>query len=99
MSLVAISRAPLPKLQIFARRMGRATRWRSSFDSDFNRDFGVSFTKEELKGRVNYNFEMIDGDQAFDELPGISVFYKNEKGDIFHTYSTYARGGDILLGA
>jgi predicted dithiol-disulfide oxidoreductase (DUF899 family) len=57
----------------------------------------VSFTKDQLaKGKVYYNYEMTEG---FDELPGVSVFYKDDKGDIFHTYSSYGRGGDILIGA
>src|SRR3546814_13995847 len=69
----------------------------SSHGSAFNRDYHVSFTPEELaKGKVFYNFAMTDG--GHDELPGVSVFYRNDAGDIFHTYSSYARGGDILIG-
>ena len=98
-TLVAISRGKLEDLVIYKRRLGWKFPLISSYGGDFNFDFGVSFTKEQLKGKVNYNYAMIDGADAFDELPGISVFYKDEKGDVFHTYSSYARGGDILLGA
>ena len=69
----------------------------SSYGNDFNRDFHVSFTKEELaNGKVNYNYDMVEG---YDELPGLSAFHKDEKGDVFHTYSAYARGLDMLIGA
>jgi predicted dithiol-disulfide oxidoreductase (DUF899 family) len=98
-TFVAISRGKLDDLVAYKKRLGWKFPLISSYGSDFNFDFGVSFTKDALKGKVNYNFEMIDGDQAFDELLGVSIFYKDEKGDVFHTYSTYARGGDILLGA
>lgn len=98
-TFVAISRGKLEDLVTYKRRLGWKFPLISSYGGDFNFDFGVSFTKEQLKGKVNYNYAMIDGADAFDELPGISVFYKDEKGDVFHTYSSYARGGDILLGA
>ena len=73
----------------------------SSYGNDFNYDYHVSFTKEELaKGRIDYNYETIeDKKYLWDELPGTSVFYKDKNGDVFHTYSAYARGLDILLGA
>ena len=97
-SYVAISRAPLDKLNAYKKRMGWTFRWVSSDDGDFNYDFQGSFRQEDLqKGPVYYNFKMqkLTGD----EQPGLSVFYKDENGDIYHTYSTYERGLDILLGA
>jgi predicted dithiol-disulfide oxidoreductase (DUF899 family) len=96
-TLLAISRAPLAKIEAFKQRMGWRFKWVSSYGNDFNFDYHVSFTKDELaKGKVYYNYGMVEG---YDELPGISVFYKNAAGDIFHTYSSYARGGDLLIGA
>jgi len=96
-TLVAGSRAPLAKLEAFRKRMGWGFKWVSSFSSDFNRDFQVSFTPEEMKREVYYNYGM----QKFpsEEAPGISVFYKDAKGEVFHTYSCYARGLDMLNGA
>jgi predicted dithiol-disulfide oxidoreductase (DUF899 family) len=77
--------------------MGWKARWVSSYGSDFNYDFHVSFTQEELaKGKVHYNYGMVEG---YDELPGLSVFYKGENGDVFHTYSSYARGNEEVIGA
>jgi predicted dithiol-disulfide oxidoreductase (DUF899 family) len=97
-TLLAVSRAPLAKLEAYKRRMGWRFRWVSSLGSDFNFDYHVSFTKDELaNGKVYYNYDMVEG--SIDELPGISVFYQDANGDIFHTYSSYARGGDILIGA
>lgn len=96
-SLVAVSRAPLPLIAAFKRRMGWAFHWVSSFANDFNRDFHVSFTPEELaKGEVLYNYEK----QGFpsEEAPGLSMFSKDEGGAVFHTYSCYARGLDMLIG-
>jgi predicted dithiol-disulfide oxidoreductase (DUF899 family) len=96
-SFVAVSRGKLPDLLAYKKRMGWQFDFVSSYGSDFNYDYHVSFPEEELaKGKVYYNYEMTDG---FNELPGISIFYKDENGDIFHTYSSYARGGDILIGA
>ncbi len=97
-TLVAVSRAPLAQIERFRQRMGWQFRWVSSHDSDFNYDFGVSFTPEEqAKGEVYYNYGM----QPFPhgEAPGISVFYKNDEGEIFHTYSTYGRGVEVMMGA
>ncbi|MEA2553625.1 MAG: hypothetical protein QOJ65_1801 [Fimbriimonadaceae bacterium] len=97
-SVVAISRAPLSKLEAFKNRMGWKFKWVSSHDSDFNYDYHVSYKREDLdKGPVFHNFKMqkLTGE----EQPGISAFYKDENGDVFHTYSTYERGGDILIGA
>jgi len=97
-TLMAVSRAPWPKIEAFKKRMGWRFKWVSSEGSDFNFDYHVSFTPvEKAKGKVVYNYETMD--YMFNELPGISVFYKDETGAIFHTYSAYARGGDILLGA
>ena len=96
---VAVSRAPIEKIEAYRKRMGWKFPWVSSYGSDFNFDFHVSFTKEDLaKDKVFYNFGAIPPEQAHDELPGLSAFYKNEKGEIFHTYSTYARGGVELIG-
>src|SRR5437660_5553281 len=90
-TLVVISRAPFSEIEPFKKRMGWRFKWVSSSGNDFNFDYHVSFTKEEeAKVRVYYNYGM--GEFMSDELPGLSVFYKNEDGDIFHTYSTYARG-------
>ena len=98
-SFVAVSRAPFAKIDVFRRRMGWRFRWVSSAGSDFNFDFHVSFTPErKVDGKVFYNFEMVD-DPGTDELPGTSVFAKDETGAVFHTYSHYARGGELQLGA
>jgi len=95
-TVVAVSRAPLAEIEAYKRRMGWEFEWASSHASDFNHDYHVSFTPEELaKGPVYYNYRMLDG--GMDELPGLSVFYKDEAGDIFHTYSSYARGAEELL--
>ncbi|WGF87188.1 DUF899 domain-containing protein [Marinivivus vitaminiproducens] len=97
-SLVAVSRAPLQEILPFKERMTWKFRWVSSHGSDFNYDFHVSATSEEVEaGRYDYNYRMNDGEGG--EMPGLSVFYKDEDGTVFHTYSTYARGGDILIGA
>ena len=96
-ALAVVSRAPLPELAAFRQRMGWRFKWLSSYGSDFNHDYHVSFTEEELaRGKVYYNYRMTEG---FDELPGASVFYKDDQGNIFHTYSSYARGLDLLVGA
>jgi predicted dithiol-disulfide oxidoreductase (DUF899 family) len=97
-TLLAVSRGPLDKLEAYRKRMGWRFKFASSHGSDFNYDYHVSFTKEELaRGQVYYNYEMTD--PGIDELPGLSVFFRDDNGAIFHTYSTYARGGDILIGA
>ncbi len=97
-SYVAISRAPLPTLQAFAKRMGWTFRWLSSGRSDFNYDYGASFTPEQVAGgNVDYNYGT--SPYAYEDLPGYSVFYKDGDGTVFHTYSTYARGLDALLGS
>jgi len=97
-TLVAVSRAPLPEIEAYKQRMGWRVKWVSSYGSDFNFDFHVSFRPEEsAKGKVYYNYEMRDF--GSDEMPGLSVFTKDAAGDIVHTYSAYARGLDILVGA
>lgn len=98
-SLVAVSRAPLPKIEAYRRRMGWHFPWASSFGSDFNFDYHVSFTKDDLAGeKLFYNFTEIERAQGHDELPGLSAFIKNEAGEVFHTYSSYARGPEDLIG-
>ena len=97
-TLVVVSRAPLPQIEAFKERMGWHFKWVSSYGSDFNYNFHVSFRKEDLaKGKVFYNYELRE--LQSEELPGISVFYRAATGDVYHTYSTYARGDELLLGA
>jgi predicted dithiol-disulfide oxidoreductase (DUF899 family) len=97
-TFVVVSRAPLPKIEAFKKRMGWRFKWVSSYGNDFSFDYHVSFTKDEMaKGKVYYNYDM--NPSPSDEAPGISAFYKDETGEIFHTYSAYARGLDILGGA
>jgi predicted dithiol-disulfide oxidoreductase (DUF899 family) len=94
-TMIAVSRAPFPKLDAFRRRLGWTFKWVSSAGNDFNFDYHVSFTPEELAGgKVYYNYAWTDG--RISELPGISVFYRDESGNIFHTYSCYARGLDMM---
>lgn len=96
-TFVAVSRAPLAELEAYKKRMGWRFNWVSSFGSDFNYDYHVSFTKEdEAKGKAFYNYEMQD--YGMDELPGISVFCKDEAGRVFHTFSAFGRGGELLIG-
>jgi predicted dithiol-disulfide oxidoreductase (DUF899 family) len=95
-TFVAISRATLAEIERFRKRMGWHFNWVSSHGSDFNYDFGVSFTPEQVAGRdFQYNY----GTWAYphDELPGISVFYRNDAGEVFHTYSTYGRGVEVMM--
>jgi len=97
-TLVAVSRAPLADIERFRRRMGWQFKWVSSHGSDFNYDLGVSFTPEEVaKGEIHYNYG--EWPHAFEEWPGVSVFYKDEADDVFHTYSTYGRGVEVMMGA
>jgi predicted dithiol-disulfide oxidoreductase (DUF899 family) len=96
-TLVAVSRAPLAEIDAFKRRMGWQFPWVSSYGTAFNRDFHVSFTQDEVaSGKMHYNY----AEQLFpsEEGPGFSVFVKNAQGDVFHTYSTYGRGGESVLG-
>jgi len=95
-SFAAVSRAPLPKLEAFKKRMGWRFAWVSSYGTDFNSDYRASFTQDEIaKGRVEYNFDLVEFPSA--EAPGISVFYRDKNGDIFHTYSAYARGTENVV--
>ena len=97
-TLLVVSRAPWPQIEAFKKRMGWRFKWVSSYGNDFNRDYNVSFTKEQMAaGGVTYNYEKAEFPS--EEAPGASVFYKSAAGDVFHTYSTYARGLDILVGA
>lgn len=97
-TMIAVAKARLETLESYKVRMGWSFKWASSFNNDFNRDYQVSFTPEELdKGEVYYNYTKTTFPS--EEGPGISVFYKNNDGDIFHTYSCYARGLDLLNGA
>ncbi|MFN7101988.1 MAG: DUF899 domain-containing protein [Pseudorhizobium sp.] len=98
-TMMAVSRAPLAKIEAYRRRMGWKFPWASSHGSDFNFDYHVSFTKEDLaKDKVVYNFTTIDVANAHDELPGLSAFYRNADGEVFHTYTSYARGSEELIG-
>jgi predicted dithiol-disulfide oxidoreductase (DUF899 family) len=97
-TLLAASRAPLAELLPFKRRMGWRFPWVSSAGSDFNYDFDASFRPEDVAaGRATYNYEPYGGDMQ--DLHGLSVFVKGEDGRVYHTYSTYGRGGDALIGA
>ena len=99
-SFVAISRAPLAEIEAFKKRMGWNFKWVSSNGSDFNYDYHVSFKPEDIaSGSVYYNYENRSGGFLSEDLSGTSVFYKDESGKVFHTYSSYARGGEGLLGA
>jgi len=97
-TFVVASRAPLATLQAYARRMGWGFKWVSSLNNDFNQDYQVSFSAANLeKGEVYYNYQRASFPSS--EAPGLSVFYRDDDGAVFHTYSAYARGLDILIGA
>ncbi len=97
-SLVAISNTAFEKLDAYRKRMGWTFKWVSSLGSDFNRDFQVTFTPEEVeKGETYYNYSVTSFPSS--EAPGFSVLYRDDAGDIYHTYSCYARGLDMLNGA
>jgi predicted dithiol-disulfide oxidoreductase (DUF899 family) len=96
-SYVAVARAPLAEIAVMKKRMGWRFKWVSSFGSDFNYDFHVSFTPDQIaQGKVYYNYERRE--IPIEDMSGNSVFYKDEAGDIFHTYSTFGRGGEAMLG-
>ena len=98
-TLVAVSRAPIEKVEAYKKRMGWKFPWVSSFSNDFNFDYHVSFSEDQLSGEtVFYNFTAMDSSEGHDELPGLSAFYKDEVGNVFHTYSSYARGPEELIG-
>lgn len=97
-TLLAISNTSLDNINEYETRMGWTFDWVSSLGSDFNRDFGVTFTEEEMrKGEMQYNYQTTNFPAS--EGPGISVFSRDESNTVFHTYSTYARGLDMLNGA
>jgi predicted dithiol-disulfide oxidoreductase (DUF899 family) len=97
-TLLAVSRATLPEIEAFKKRMGWRFKWVSSFGNEFNFDYQASYSKDDLaKGEGYYNYEM--SKSVGEERPGASVFYKNASGEIFHTYSTYGRGLDIFIAA
>jgi predicted dithiol-disulfide oxidoreductase (DUF899 family) len=96
-TMMAVSRAPLTEIEAFKKRMGWGFEWVSSNGSEFNYDFHVSFTEKEVEsGKVDYNYTM----QSFGstEAPGISVFHKDSSGLIYHTYSVYGRGVELMMG-
>lgn len=97
-TMLAVSRAPLEKLEAYKRRMGWTFSWASSYGSDFNWDYDVSFRPEDLaKNDVDYNY--VRGAFPSDEGPGLSAFYRDDDGAVYHTYSTFARGLDMFIGA
>jgi predicted dithiol-disulfide oxidoreductase (DUF899 family) len=97
---VVISRALLAKLETFRKRMGWRFKWLSSFGSDFNYDYQVSFTPEAIaSGNASYNYRNRPQSDKMLDLTGISVFYKDDSGDLFHTYSCFARGVDMMNSA
>lgn len=103
-SFAAISRAPLSQIEPVKKRMGWQFRWLSSYGADFNYDFHVTIDEAVAPAEYNYTTKaelLQKGEPWFTqgEQPGLSVFYKDAAGNVFHTYSTYARGGDILIGA
>jgi predicted dithiol-disulfide oxidoreductase (DUF899 family) len=95
-SFVAVSRAPISKIEAFKKRMSWKFNWVSSYGTDFNYDYHASFTPEQMaEGKVEYNFDLVQFPSA--EAPGASVFYKGKDGNIFHTYSAYARGSESTI--
>ncbi|MGC1677782.1 MAG: thioredoxin family protein [Candidatus Binataceae bacterium] len=96
-SFTAVSRAPLAEIEAYKKRMGWRFKWVSSNGNDFNFDYHVSFKKDEMaQGKVYYNYQMTKA--TTEELPGTSVFFKDDSGAVFHTYSSYARGDERSLG-
>lgn len=96
-SFVAVSRATLPEIERFRQRMGWQFKWVSSNGNDFNYDFHVSFKPQErVNGTVNYNYGMVEF--PAEEAPGVSMFYKDGEDQVFHTYSTYGRGVEVMMG-
>jgi len=95
-TFAVVSQAPQSRIQAFQKRMGWRFPWVSAFANDFQTDYGVHFTSEQLAGEVDYNYHKTRF--GAEEAPGVSVFYKDAAGTIFHTYSAYARGLDTLVG-
>lgn len=100
LSYVAVARAPIQEIEAVQKRMGWKFRWVSSYRSDFNYDFDVSWTREQIASRrAIYNYGIVPERAAeIEDLSGDSVFFKDEVGQIFHTYSTFGRGGEEFLG-
>lgn len=99
LAFAAVSRAPIQRIETVRARMGWTFPWVSSHGNDFNYDFGVSFTPEDrAAGRALYNYG-IEVIERSPDMPGASIFVKDDKGDIFHSYSTYHRGLELLMGA
>jgi predicted dithiol-disulfide oxidoreductase (DUF899 family) len=97
-TFVAVSRASLADIDRFKKRMGWQFKWVSSNGSDFNFDYAVSFSQEDMaRGELYYNYGIRQ--HPAEEAPGVSVFYKNDAGDVFHTYSTFGRGVEVMMGA
>ena len=97
-TFTAVSHAPFVKIDAYKKRMGWSFPWVSSYGSDFNFDYHVSFTPEQIaEGKAYYNYEVRPIDVSDEQ--GISVFYKNERGEVFHTYSCHGRGIDMVNGA
>jgi len=95
-SFAAVSRAPISKIEVFKKRMSWKFPWVSSYETEFNYDFQASFTPEQLaKGKVEYNYDLVQFPST--EAPGVSVFYKDKDGNIFHTYSAYACGSENTI--
>jgi predicted dithiol-disulfide oxidoreductase (DUF899 family) len=98
LTYAVVARAPIQEIEAVRKRMGWRFRWVSSYNSDFNYDFNVSFTPEQIaEGRAFYNYEYVN--PWLEDRSGDSVFFKDDAGQIFHTYSTYGRGGEEFLGA
>ncbi len=96
-TFVAVSLAPLAEIERFRQRMGWKYKWVSSHATDFNYDFKVSFTPQEVaSGQIDYNYG--GWPYAYEEWPGISVFFKNGGNEVFHTYSCYGRGVEVMMG-
>lgn len=93
-AFAAVSRAPLAEIERFRRRMDWRFPWVSSDGTDFNRDFGVTFTADEKSRGADYNY---GGTTKGEEMPGVSAFYRNDAGEVFHTYSTYGRGVEVMM--
>src|ERR1700682_491408 len=96
-SYVAVARAPIEEIEVVRKRMGWRFTWVSSYDSDFNYDFNVSFTPEQIAAGCAY-FNFRQADPGLEDLSGDSVFFKDDVGQIFLTYSTFGRGGEEFLG-
>jgi predicted dithiol-disulfide oxidoreductase (DUF899 family) len=95
-TFLAVSRAPLADIERFRQRMGWKFNWVSSYGTDFNHDFGVNFSQDEMSaGKVHYNY--VDQPFPHEEAPGISVFYRDDAGEVFHAYSRYGRGVEVMM--